>query len=76
MNDKTKVLVAVICLAVAGAAVAWQMGVFDSGPKGAVDTNANADVDWNEEEGNVRIGTNEDGRSVQSLGAGGNVRID
>lgn len=38
MNDKTKMIVAVVCLAVAALAVAWQMGAFKSKPKGAQNT--------------------------------------
>jgi len=34
MNDKVKVIVAVVLLAVACLVVAWQMGVFSSGPEG------------------------------------------
>ncbi|GAB4552205.1 MAG: hypothetical protein Tsb0013_14450 [Phycisphaerales bacterium] len=39
MNDKVKIIVAVACLAIAGAAVAWQMGLFGSSkPKGAANS--------------------------------------
>ena len=38
MNDKAKVIIAAVCLAVAGAAVAWQMGLFSPGPEGAANS--------------------------------------
>ncbi len=43
MNDKVKIAIVVVCLAVAGVVVLLQLGVFDSGPQGAENTaDANA----------------------------------
>lgn len=35
MKNNAKIVIALICFAVAGAVIAYQLGIFDSGPKKA-----------------------------------------
>ncbi len=54
MNDKVKIIIAVTCLGLAVVAIAWQMGAFSSGAKGAANPegfDAALDVPVNEVQG-------------------------
>ncbi len=71
MNDKVKIVVAVVCLALAGAAVAWQMGAFSSGPKGAKGSDfADETLDNVETQNGMDYGTTEGGMTAVDIGNG------
>ncbi|GAB4516401.1 MAG: hypothetical protein Tsb0013_20960 [Phycisphaerales bacterium] len=51
MNDKAKIIIAIVCLAGAGLAVAWQMGLFGSSkPQGAQSTVPVVENDYEDED--------------------------
>ena len=70
MNDKTKIIVAVACLAIAGVAVAWQLGVFSSGPKGATSTDVDDNIVQTEEMNGMEYNRTEGGMTSVNVGNG------
>lgn len=67
MNNKTKVVVAVVCLAVAGVVLAFQLGVFDSSAKGAKGSDVPEEFLDADEQGATDV-TNPDGTQSRQFG--------
>lgn len=71
MNDKAKIVIAVVCLALAGTAVAWQMGVFSSGPKGGKASDyADENLENVETQNGMEYGTTDEGMTAVDIGNG------